>query len=166
MHEAQAHVVPVIAARWAGIPEVVTHGETGFLLDTRVAPLQPHVATTTFGETDRTHFDATCSAAEKAWAGPAPSRPLVHLDDVLAAQAAGTLEPGHRLRMADEQPLPLLTRGSYSESSAQLSCVLGLFQSGEVVSVVDAAASAAAFARAATPAFSAGLKVIHPAARS
>jgi hypothetical protein len=54
VHEAQAHVVPVIAACWAGIPEVVTHGESGFLLDTRVAPLQPHVATTTFGETDRT----------------------------------------------------------------------------------------------------------------
>lgn len=165
VHEAQAHALPIIAARWAGIPEVVTHGETGFLIDTRVAPLRPHVATTMFGETDRTHlvhagrtvwcdwrafvdaataladedrraamgavarrreqsrdieavareyvavFDAASAAAEKAWAGPAPSHPLVHLDDVLAAQAAGTLEPGHRLRLADQQPLPLLTRG-------------------------------------------------------
>ncbi len=206
VHEAQAHALPIIAARWAGIPEVVTHGETGFLIDTRVAPLRPHVATTMFGETDRTHlvhagrtvwcdwrafvdaataladedrraamgaaarrreqsrdieavareyvtfFDAASAAAEKAWAGPAPSQPLVHLDDVLAAQAAGTLEPGHRLRLADQQPLPLLTRGSYSESSAQLSCVLELFKSEEVVSVADAAAAAAAFARAADPA--------------
>ena len=46
VHEAQAHALPVIAARWAGIPEVVAHGETGFLIDTRVAPLRPHVATT------------------------------------------------------------------------------------------------------------------------
>jgi hypothetical protein len=56
VHEAQAFGLPVIAARWAGIPEVVTHGETGYLFDTRAAPLRPSVATTFFGETDRTHL--------------------------------------------------------------------------------------------------------------
>jgi glycosyltransferase involved in cell wall biosynthesis len=56
IHEAQSHALPVIAARWAGIPEVVAEGETGFLIETRVAPLRPQVATTLFGETDRTHL--------------------------------------------------------------------------------------------------------------
>jgi glycosyltransferase involved in cell wall biosynthesis len=56
VHEARAHSLPVIALRWADIPEVVTQGETGFLIDTRVAPLRPSVATTFFGDTDRTHL--------------------------------------------------------------------------------------------------------------
>jgi glycosyltransferase involved in cell wall biosynthesis len=205
VHEAQAHSLPVIAARWAGLAEVVAHGVTGFLFDTRAAPLRPSVATTFFGETDRTHlvqaartvwcdwgafvdaatalvdgsrratmaaaarhreesrdlqaiageyvtvFDAASAAAERGWTGAVPGRPLLHLDDVLAAQAGGRLEPRHRLRLSDEQALPLLTRGAYPEETAQLACVLDLFASGQPVSVADAAAAAASFARAAHP---------------
>jgi glycosyltransferase involved in cell wall biosynthesis len=205
IHEAQAHSLPVIAARWAGIPEVVAEGETGFLIDTRVAPLRPQVATTLFGETDRTHlvhagrtvwcdwrafvnaasaladesrraamgaaarrreqsrdlqavareyvavFEDASAAAEESWTGPVPPHPLVHLDDVLDSQAEGRLEPSHRLRLSDSDVLPLLTRGFYPESPAQLACLVDLFRTCETVSVADAAAAVAAFARAAYP---------------
>ncbi len=56
VHEAMAHALPVIASAWAGMPEVVTPGATGFLVATRAAPLPGHVAETLFGQTDRTHL--------------------------------------------------------------------------------------------------------------
>jgi glycosyltransferase involved in cell wall biosynthesis len=206
VHEAQAHSLPVIGARWAGMAEVVAQGVTGFLFDTRAAPLRASVGTTFFGETDRTHlvhaarsvwcdwgafadaataladgsrratmaaaarrreasrdlsaiareyvtvFDTASAAAEDAWTGPTPGRPLVHLDEVLEAQASGKLGHRDRLRLSDEKAVPLLTRGAYPESPAQLACVLDLFRTGQAVSVGDAAAAAATFARAAYPA--------------
>jgi glycosyltransferase involved in cell wall biosynthesis len=54
VHEAMAHALPVIATAWAGMPEVVTP-ETGFLIETRNAPLVSQLATL-FGEAQRTHL--------------------------------------------------------------------------------------------------------------
>jgi glycosyltransferase involved in cell wall biosynthesis len=56
VHEAMAHSMPVIAADWAGMSEVVVDGETGFLIGTRSVPLPHHLATTFFGQTDRGHL--------------------------------------------------------------------------------------------------------------
>jgi glycosyltransferase involved in cell wall biosynthesis len=56
VQEAMAHALPVIATAWAGMPEVITAGENGFLVPTRAAPLPDHVVDTLFGQTDRTHL--------------------------------------------------------------------------------------------------------------
>jgi glycosyltransferase involved in cell wall biosynthesis len=205
VHEALAHSLPVIATGWAGMPEVVSPGETGFLIDTRAAPLGTHVATTLFGETDRTHllhasrvvhcdwqallsaalalaekplresmgaaarrreeardigavarefvafFDATSEAAQKNWTGSAPWQPLVNLNDVIKAQASGTLEGRQRIRLGDRARLSLLTQGHHPESPAQLACVLGLFDTNRTVSIEQAATAAAGFARTMYP---------------
>ena len=63
VHEAMAHALPVIAADWAGMSEVVTDGKNGFLVGTRSVPLPMHLAATFFGQTDRSHLVHAARAA-------------------------------------------------------------------------------------------------------
>jgi glycosyltransferase involved in cell wall biosynthesis len=49
VHEAMAHGLPVIASRWAGLGEVITEGETGFLIETASLPVAPAVRAAPFG---------------------------------------------------------------------------------------------------------------------
>jgi glycosyltransferase involved in cell wall biosynthesis len=55
VHEAMAHELPVIAASWAGVREVVVPGETGFLVQTQHAPMSPYLKETLFGQSDLLH---------------------------------------------------------------------------------------------------------------
>ena len=50
--EALAHALPVIATDWAGIPEIVTDGDNGFLVPARVAPVAAAFNTAAFGVSD------------------------------------------------------------------------------------------------------------------
>jgi hypothetical protein len=49
VHEAMAHGLPVIATRWAGLGEVITEGESGFLIETASLPAAASVRTAAFG---------------------------------------------------------------------------------------------------------------------
>jgi glycosyltransferase involved in cell wall biosynthesis len=52
VHEAMAHSLPVIASNWAGLAEVVTPGESGFLLPTFATAAPPGLNAALFGTTD------------------------------------------------------------------------------------------------------------------
>ena len=49
VHEAFAHGLPVIATRWAGLPELVREGENGFLVDTHAVRVDPESSRSQFG---------------------------------------------------------------------------------------------------------------------
>ena len=204
VHEAMAYGLPIIATSWAGMPEVVTPGETGFLIETRGGRLVSPLAQTLFGEVQRTHllrasqvvwcdwraflaaaaelavedrrramaaaarrfaeaqdvgamarryldfFAATAVEAEKAWAGPAPFRPLVDLNQVIAAQATSPLDPHARVRLAEPGRVSLVLRGLTPESGAQVQALLDGFGGGETT-LIELARRAADFARTAHP---------------
>jgi glycosyltransferase involved in cell wall biosynthesis len=67
VHEAMAHSLPVIATSWAGIREVVTPGQTGFLVETRNAPLPPSLIDTVFGQGDLVHLTAASRRVAVNW---------------------------------------------------------------------------------------------------
>ena len=52
IREAMAHSLPVIASRWAGVPEIVAHGQDGFLVGTLAAPVPATLTGATFGVSD------------------------------------------------------------------------------------------------------------------
>jgi glycosyltransferase involved in cell wall biosynthesis len=52
VHEAMAHSLPVIASNWAGLAEVVTTAETGFLVPTLATAAPPGLNAALFGTTD------------------------------------------------------------------------------------------------------------------
>jgi glycosyltransferase involved in cell wall biosynthesis len=197
VHEAMAHGLPVITSAWAGLPEIVTPGETGFLLETRAAPVAPYIAATLFGQSDRTHllyaskvvtcdfagfvgaaqalgyeerrrrmgaaarrraeahaigriarryvefFEATARAAERAWTGPPPTRPLVDLDAAIAAQASRPLALADQVRLGETGRARLVTLGLHPEPAARLEQVLAAFEGRDRLSVAELAAAAA-----------------------
>lgn len=195
--EAMAHGLPIIATAWAGVPEVVSAGESGFLLETRQAPVAPYIAATMFGHSDRTHllyaskvvttdwaafvgaaqalgyeerrrrmgqaarrraeahaapriarryvefFDSTARAAERAWTGPAATRPIVDLDGIIAAQASRPLALEDKVRLGDATRARLLALGLHPEPAARLEQVVAAFQGREHLTVAELAGVAA-----------------------
>jgi glycosyltransferase involved in cell wall biosynthesis len=67
VHEAMAHSVPVITASWAGMPEIVEPGETGYLVETRSAPIASYLRETLFGQIDRAHLIAASKVVSLDW---------------------------------------------------------------------------------------------------
>jgi glycosyltransferase involved in cell wall biosynthesis len=67
VHEAMGHALPVITTRWAGMSEIVVPGETGFLLETRNAPVAPSFAKTLFGQSDVGHLLAASRVVSSDW---------------------------------------------------------------------------------------------------
>jgi len=193
VHEAMAHALPVITTSWAAMPEIVTHGETGFLVAARNAPLAPEIPATLFGQSDIGHglaaskvvaldwpafmtavtalgnretraaigaaargraethalpsiaaayvrfFDATSRAAESAWKGPTPTRPLVDLDAAISAQASGPLAAHELVRLGDTSRFALLAGGVTSEATVWLDRVFLRFRAGQPVTLGELA---------------------------
>jgi glycosyltransferase involved in cell wall biosynthesis len=195
--EAMAHGLPVIATAWAGLPELVSAGETGLLIDTRSAPVAPYIAATLFGQADRAHllyaskvvacdwtafvgaaqalayderrkrmgaaakkraqahalptiarryvqfFDDTARAAERAWNGPTPARPLVDLDALVASQATRPLALDDRVRLSDPARARLVTLGLHPEPPARLEQLLARFHGRDHLTIAELAAASA-----------------------
>jgi glycosyltransferase involved in cell wall biosynthesis len=87
VHEAMAHALPVIVADWGGMREVVEPGLTGFLLETRNAPLSPYLSPTLYGQSEIVHALAASRVVALAWGTL-----------LTAVQALG--DPATRARMA------------------------------------------------------------------
>jgi glycosyltransferase involved in cell wall biosynthesis len=89
VHEAMAHGLPVIATAWAGLPEIISAGENGFLIETHYANLSSTLAATVFGDLSLTHASLASG--------------LVTLDWAALVAAVGRLNDGAtRLRMGHE----------------------------------------------------------------
>jgi glycosyltransferase involved in cell wall biosynthesis len=67
VHEAMAHGLPIIAAAWAGLPEVVLEGETGFLIPTGHTPVTPAHAASLFGDLSLVHTTIASGLVALAW---------------------------------------------------------------------------------------------------
>jgi hypothetical protein len=86
------------------MPEVITHGQNGFLVATRAAPLPDHVIDTLFGQTDRTHLVHASKVVSCDW--PAFVRAASALGDpatrqTMAAAARTRAVAGAIERMAE-----------------------------------------------------------------
>ena len=104
VHEAMAHGLPVIAAAWAGMPEVVSHGETGFLIETRHSPVAPLLSETLYGLSDTTHAIAASRLVSLDWAGfVAAVDALAHADrrQAMGNAARRSAESGNISEIAD-----------------------------------------------------------------
>jgi glycosyltransferase involved in cell wall biosynthesis len=196
VHEAMAHSLPVITASFAGMPEIVNPGETGYLVESRGAILPSYLSETLFGQVDRAHllaaskvvsldwpaflsavealgdderrrrmgaaarrraeandlhvmarayvrfFDSSAAAAEKAWTGPPGFRPLVDINEVIAAQVARPLRPDERVRLADTGLAKLLCSGQQPETPARLEQVIAAFKGRDHLTIAEVAAAA------------------------
>jgi glycosyltransferase involved in cell wall biosynthesis len=87
VHEALAHALPVIATSWAGLPEIIQQGETGYLIGTRHAPVSPFLAGTIFAQSELVQVLAASRVVAIDW--PA-----------LVTAARACAEPGHRRALA------------------------------------------------------------------
>jgi hypothetical protein len=84
-------------------------------------------------------FEATAERAERAWTGPQAWKPLVDLNDVLAAQATRALDPQQEVRLADASRAHLLCGGYNGESPEQMERVIGIFGRRQQVTVGELA---------------------------
>ena len=182
IREAMAHSLPVIASRWAGIPEMVVPGEDGFLVGVQAVPVPAAFNGAIFGVSDlpvglgasrsavcdfedfihrasalcepqlrnamgeaarrnaEKHttevmarstidfFHRISRRAQEGWPPPRRFRPLVEMDQVLAAQSIRTLRPGDRVVLARTERAALLTEGLQAEGLTQVWAALAAFE--------------------------------------
>jgi glycosyltransferase involved in cell wall biosynthesis len=73
-------------------------------------------------------FQRTSRLAREAWPPPRRFRPLVQMDQVLAAQTARTLQPNDRVMLARTERAVLLTEGWDPEGPPQVWAALAAFE--------------------------------------